>query len=206
VIATTNRPLARWVAEGKFREDLFYRLSVLPLHLPPLRDRADDVLPLAEHLLERIARREGRARLSLTEDAEQKLLEHDWPGNVRELENLMERCAALADDDTIDARLVNACISRGVAPELDVSDRDETATGTWMSADDLEEHDGELMSEMERRLIFATLHHHGGHRARTAASLGIGLRTLGLKLKRYRELGLLDPVGGQDLALAGARR
>ncbi|MCG3180682.1 MAG: Transcriptional regulatory protein ZraR [Phycisphaerae bacterium] len=199
VIATTNRPLGRWVQEGKFREDLFYRLSVLPIHIPPLRERREDVQPLAEHLLARIARREGRARLTLTPEARDLLLGYDWPGNVRELENLMERCSALADDDTIDAARVAGWLRRNAPAAEPTQSVSHAQALLGLGRNDFDAYDGALMAEMERRLIFAALKENGGHRARTAEALGIGLRTLGLKLKRYREQGLLEPVGGRDL-------
>ncbi|HEX4340759.1 MAG TPA: sigma 54-interacting transcriptional regulator [Polyangiaceae bacterium] len=106
VIAATNRDLAALVKEGRFRGDLFYRLNVFPLSLPPLRERRDDILVLARHFLESFGRRQGRRLGELTKGAERRLLEHDWPGNVRELENVMERAALLSDDDVID----EACV------------------------------------------------------------------------------------------------
>jgi DNA-binding NtrC family response regulator len=96
LITATNRHLEKRLKEGRFREDLFYRLNVIHIHLPPLRDRAEDVLPLAEHFLTRSAERAGKPLRSFKESAKKLLLAHAWPGNVRELENVVERAVALA--------------------------------------------------------------------------------------------------------------
>jgi DNA-binding NtrC family response regulator len=204
VIATTNRPLADWVHQGRFREDLFYRLSVLPIALPALRDRPDDVLPLARFLLDRIARRDARPAVELTEPAAQLLLTYRWPGNVRELENLMERCSALATGSKVDAAMVGDLLhpgQDGAGPGTCGSGLGQDANQRLAEQEkdevlriaDLP--DGEAMEAMERRLIMATLRRFAGHRARTADALGIGLRTLGLKLKRYREQARESGIG-----------
>jgi two-component system response regulator PilR (NtrC family) len=101
VIAATNQDLARLVAEGKFREDLFYRINVIPLHLSPLRERRDDVGPLAEHFLGKHAKAMGKNVNTIATDAMAMLESYDWPGNVRELENVVERAVALARTDTV---------------------------------------------------------------------------------------------------------
>lgn len=103
VIAATNRDLAQWVREGRFREDLYYRLNVVTLELPPLRQRGDDVLLLARHFLDQFAYQSGRKVPELASSAQKKLLAHDWPGNVRELRNLIERLIYLCDQDPIEA-------------------------------------------------------------------------------------------------------
>ena len=215
VIATTNRPLAQWAATGRFRQDLFYRLSVLPIDLPPLRNRTEDVLPLARFLLDRIGRREGRNSLALTEQAQRALLGHTWPGNVRELENLMERCSALSEDGRIDAGAIENWLRPGLGeeaaacatgPGLPGSASAALAGPEMFSLADLP--DGEAMETMERQLIMATLRRFAGHRARTAEALGIGLRTLGLKLKKYRDEGCVNAelagrAVGEYVAVAG---
>ncbi len=209
VIATTNRPLAAWVEQGRFRQDLYYRLSVLPVHLPPLRERRDDVLSLARHLLERIARREGRPARELTETAQAALLGYAWPGNVRELENVMERCHALCEGECIDQPLVAAWLN-GLPADPSAADAPARPSDLRLpvrhglpALETLP--DGALMADMERELILATLRRFDGHRARTATALGIGLRTLGLKLKKYRQAGLLDERTARPsyLAVAG---
>jgi Nif-specific regulatory protein len=102
IVAATNRQLAEAVRAGKFRQDLYYRLTVVTIDLPPLRERRDDVLPLAEFFLEQFRRDAGRRRLKLSAEAKRRLQEHDWPGNVRELRNLMERVAFLCPEDKIE--------------------------------------------------------------------------------------------------------
>ncbi|MDE7242307.1 sigma 54-interacting transcriptional regulator, partial [Desulfovibrio sp.] len=101
VVAATNRDLEREVAEGRFREDLYYRLNVIPLHLPPLRERGGDVLLLAEHFLEADCKKKDRPALTLSPDTRRILSAYSWPGNVRELENFMERLSILVDGDTV---------------------------------------------------------------------------------------------------------
>jgi Nif-specific regulatory protein len=102
IVAATNRNLGEAVRDGKFREDLFYRLSVVTLDLPPLRDRREDILVLAEHFLEQFRRDAGRRSLKLGAEARRRLEQHNWPGNVRELRNLMERVAFLCPNDRVE--------------------------------------------------------------------------------------------------------
>jgi DNA-binding NtrC family response regulator len=172
VIATTNRDLSDWVARRRFREDLFFRISVLPLMIPPLRDRRDDIQEMADHFLSRVARREGRETRQFTARAMAMLEAYHWPGNVRELENVCERAAVLCRDDRIDSPLI----------EPWMNSPDEQARTLVSPA-----RPGHLMKDMERALIEQTLVKFNGHREKTAKALGIGIRTLGMKLKRWRE-------------------
>ena len=148
LVAATHRDLRSLVAEGDFREDLYYRLQVMEIRLPPLRERGDDVQALARALLERACRRLNRPPLTLTEDARQAVQRHDWPGNVRELENAIERAVILADGETIDT----PALGLETAPQ-----RRETPTGD-LSLDEyfihfVREHEGELTeTELARRL------------------------------------------------------
>jgi transcriptional regulator with GAF, ATPase, and Fis domain len=171
VLATTNRDLRSEVVAGRFREDLYYRLAVVPLCVPPLRERPEDILLLADHFLRRAAERLGRKPLTLANQAAQLMVQYPWPGNVRELENIMTRSsvlnpAATLTDDDLRRWLSLDCPPAGgsPAPELPV---------------------GMRLEEMERKLIEATLEHFGGHRAKTAEALGIGIRTLSGKLREY---------------------
>ena len=171
VLTTTNRDLRIEIAAGRFREDLFFRLAVIPLEVPPLRDRCEDILPLTEYFLSRTALRLNRAVCELDDGAHDLLCNYHWPGNVRELENIVTRasvlntgCAIAADD--LRPWLIDA------------------SGGAVASADDHLPL-GLSLREMERKLIEATLDHFDGHRARTAEALGIGLRTLSGKLKEY---------------------
>jgi DNA-binding NtrC family response regulator len=171
VLATTNRRLEEEVAAGRFRPDLYYRLAVVVLWLPPLRERREDIPALAEHFRRRASNRLGREVPELLPEVLQLLLEHDWPGNVRELENVITRIAVLSENRSVRADEVRRwLIPSGRTPSAEVP------AGIPV---------GLSLAEMERRLIEATLQHFGGHREKTAKALGIGVRTLTDKLRRY---------------------
>ncbi|NQU22751.1 MAG: sigma-54-dependent Fis family transcriptional regulator [Candidatus Nealsonbacteria bacterium] len=171
VLATTNRDLLMEIEAGRFREDLFYRLAVVPLAVPPLRDRREDVAELTDHFFERCARRLNRQPCTLESAARQLLADYDWPGNVRELENIVTRASVLNLGDPIRADDLRRWLLTGASGE------EESA------ADDLPV--GLSLHEMERKLIEATLEHYCGHRTKTAEALGIGVRTLSDKLRKY---------------------
>ncbi len=158
VIAATNRDLAQLVAERKFREDLYYRLSLFPIEVPPLRERGGEIVPLARFFLQRAAARLNKPQVRLTEAAETVLASYAWPGNVRELENLMERMAILCDG------------------EVEPDDLPITAAGPSRPV---------LFKDIERKAIEDALAANQGNRARTARQLGISLRTLQYRLKEY---------------------
>ncbi len=179
VIATTNRDLRDWAARARFREDLYYRLSVLPIEVPPLRERREDIPLLVDYFIERISRREGRRPPRFDAAAMHLLCQYDWPGNVRELENLCERVCVLEEGRTIGAASVQPLL-RGPVRMASAA------------AEQVSYRDGHILADAERDLILKTLRRFNGHRERTARALGIGLRTLGLKLKRWREEGILD--------------
>jgi DNA-binding NtrC family response regulator len=166
VVATTNRHLTQEVAAGKFREDLYFRLAVVPVHVPALRERGEDVPLLAQHFLNQAAARMQRAACMLEQAAAELLASYAWPGNVRELENLMTRATVLALGETI-----------GVAdlqPWLGGEAAAAPASSSVARLDDI-----------ERRTIEATLEKFGGHRGKTAEALGIGVRTLANKMRAY---------------------
>jgi len=169
VIAATNRAPAAAVTDGKLREDLLYRLGVFPIHLPPLRDRGDDVILLAEAFLEDQNHADGTSK-RFTRKALDRLRQHGWPGNVRELRNAVQRAYILADQD-IDATHVPV-------PQASTPERGPDAT--------LQISIGTSIEEVERRMILATLAELDGDKDRTARTLGISLKTLYNKLKRYR--------------------
>jgi two-component system response regulator FlrC len=173
VLATSNRVLREEVAAGRFREDLYYRLNVFPLALPPLRERRADIVPLAERLLVRHARAAGRAAPRLSASAAERLLAHDWPGNVRELENLIQRALVLCAGDAI--------------AEHDLSF--ETAPIAPAPAEGL----GHDLRAREQQLILDALAAEGGRRKQAAERLGISPRTLRYKLARLREAGIAVP-------------
>ena len=171
-IAATNRDPGELRASGALREDLYHRLAVFPIHLPPLRARPADLLPLAEMLLRRIAPQLGRARLDLDDDAKRVVQQRVWPGNVRELANALERAAILATGPRIRAGDL-------ASPNGSASARPAAAGAAPVSAP-------RPLADLERDAIQAALAASGGNRREAAEQLGIGLRTLYDKLKKYR--------------------
>jgi len=164
-VAATNRHVADALALGKLREDLFYRLNVFPIHVPPLRERDGDAELLADHFLATLNAAEGTAK-ELTPAFRERLRRHPWPGNVRELKNVVERAFILADD-VIDADLWPAATADGAAS------RGELPVGT-------------SLAEMERTLILSAVERFDGNRNQAAALLKISVRTLGSRLAAYR--------------------
>ncbi len=192
VIATTNRVLPAEVGAGSFRQDLYYRLSVLPLEMPPLRDHIEDLPDLLGHFLEQVARREGKPVKSFEPPAVELLKQYRWPGNVRELQNICERAAVLTADDEIKASLIGPWLGGGPCVGVPARRPGAMIEAAPMAGGDLRcpgiVCDGDLtLCDIEREAIVATLQRHGGHRQRSAAALGIGIRTLGLKLKKWKE-------------------
>jgi two-component system, NtrC family, response regulator HydG len=173
VLAATNRNLADEVAKGSFRHDLYYRLRVIEIRVPPLRERRCDVVPLARRFLAEAAARFDRPVEGLTPAAADQLVRYDWPGNVRELENAIERAVALA-----------------LGPRIDLEDLPEEvrqARPTIPPANG-----SRRLADVERALILETLAASDGNRARTAETLGIGEATLYRKLKQYDAAGSAD--------------
>jgi two-component system response regulator FlrC len=166
VVATTNRDLKQMVAAGDFREDLYYRLKVLPFELPALRERCDDIPLLVEAFIRRFSERHRRAVQGITAEALEHLQSHPWPGNIRELENTLERAVLICRHDTIQAADL-------------LLDEDDAASGAEMPP-------GTTVKEMERRLILSTMGQVNANRTRAAEMLGISIRTLRNKLNEYR--------------------
>jgi DNA-binding NtrC family response regulator len=177
VVAATNRDLAHGVAGGTFRQDLYYRLKVVELHVPPLRERRDDVLPLARVLLGESALRMRRKISSLAPAAADQLLRYEWPGNVRELENAMERAVALARGSRVELEDLPEEIRRAFAKPV-------ASKGTVRPLD-----------EVEKDYILAALKLNDGNQTHTAEQLQIGSATLYRKLRRYRLIGEKPAVG-----------
>jgi DNA-binding NtrC family response regulator len=169
VVAATNRDLDEEIRAGNFRSDLYYRLNVISLHLPPLRQRRDDIPILAEHFLQRIAGLRNEAPKHITPAALELLVEHNWPGNVRELENALERSVILATDDLIGPELLPERVTQRRAEPL-VSTR--TPPNPTLEA-------------VERAYIMWVLQSEGGNKSRAAEVLGIDPSTLYRKLSRY---------------------
>lgn len=177
VLAATNRDMRREVAEGRFREDLYFRLAVVPLIVPPLRERGEDIPLLAEHFLLQASARLGKSPCALETAALDLLAHYHWPGNVRELENLMTRASVLGRGDSISADQLRPWLIDCEGIELPAVSEPETTDG-GLSA-------GMRLEDMERKLIEATLERYDGHRAKAAQALGIGIRTLSNKLREY---------------------
>ena len=183
VLATSNRDMKQEVACGRFREDLFYRLNVFPLHLPALRERSNDILPLARAMLARHAARQKRRAPVLSRDAEVALLANAWEGNIRELDNVMQRALILAPGDEILAghlylpalsehKAANIAAEAGMAAVLPPAETPAVVSD---------------IKELEKRHILETLKSLGGARKSTAEKLGMSERTLRYKLQQYRE-------------------
>ncbi|HEB60334.1 MAG TPA: sigma-54-dependent Fis family transcriptional regulator [Phycisphaeraceae bacterium] len=192
IVATTNRDLGKCVKEGEFRRDLYYRLSVLPLSVPPLRTRLEDVPELARHFLARAAARCGCEPCELSPGAITLMQQYDWPGNVRELQNICERASVLSREKLITAELVGPWL-RG-----DVISGVPMPAVTPAARESLERNGGapamvRRLEEVERDTIVAALDRFNGHRQKTAEALGIGVRTLGLKLKKWKEQKIIAP-------------
>ncbi len=181
LLAATNRDLEKEVAEGRFREDLYYRLKVVTLRIPPLRERPGDIPALAEHFLAGFFQEHGKPAKRLSAEALEVLARFPWPGNVRQLKNVMESVVVFhqGGDD----------IGVGdLPPEV----RDSTALSSNGSPVQAVVGSPRTMDEIERQAILETLDRTGGHRAKAADLLGIGLRTLQRKLKDYKDQGFYD--------------
>jgi two-component system response regulator HydG len=167
IVAATNRDLAAEVEAGRFREDLYYRLNVIAVTAPPLRNRREDIPLLVDHFTGVYCKKNGRSRLGVTPEAMQKLLDYSWPGNVRELENVVERAAVLCRGDTIRLEDLPEVVAQAATP---------TPSALAFAI-------GTPLEEVEHRLIRETLAHTGGDKSLAAQLLGISTRTI------YRKLG-----------------
>ncbi len=182
LLAATNRDLEEAVARDRFREDLYYRLKVVTLAIPPLRERREDIPLLAEHFLAEFCAEHGRPPKHLAPAAVAALERARWPGNVRELKNVLESLVVFHQGETIELADLPADLDRQATVG-------STAGGRIQSPEALRS-----MAEIERQAILETLALTGGHRARTAELLGIGLRTLQRKLKEYRQSPAEEPA------------
>lgn len=197
VIATSNRDLKQAVAEGKFREDLYYRLNVFPLQWLPLAQRSGDILPLAEHLLMRHAMEQTEAIPELSENAKSTLLAYPWPGNVRELDNVMQRALILCDGETIeqselileDLQFEHICVQQQAESVVDLTPVEQIEV--------LPETDqngitvlGKGLKDQEQKIILEALQTCRGKRKDVAELLGISPRTLRYKIARMKEQGI----------------
>ena len=180
LIAATNRDLDKEVAEGRFREDLYYRLKVVTLGIPPLRERTEDLPLLAEHFVRSFSEEHGRKPADLTPEALEVLARYPWPGNVRELRNILETVIIFHRGDKIQVS------------DLPQEIRKSASISTTGSPVQAPVGAPRSMADIERQAILETLERTGGHRAKAADLLDIGLRTLQRKLKEYKEAGYLE--------------
>ncbi len=188
ILATTNRKLKQFVEEGRFREDLYYRLSVFPMRIPSLRERREDILPLAHSLLQKHFQG-GKALPAFSMLAQNKLRGYHWPGNVRELENVIQRALILYQDDTIQADDLIFEEDFNAAPELP-----DYAMSPLEPEDQEEElRLGDKVRTAEEKIIIKTLMEVNGSRKQTAEKLGISPRTLRYKIARMKESGIALP-------------
>jgi transcriptional regulator with GAF, ATPase, and Fis domain len=186
IVAATNRNLKTAVATRRFREDLYFRLSVFPLTVPPLRDRRSDVPILARHFVERFCRDQKKRQLALSPAALEALTAYNWPGNVRELQNCLERAVILTDGDTIHPAHLQLA---GEAPGTPTGGRAATTDDPWDRIDlsgSLADASRRVLAEAERRKLRHTLQAVGGDRARAAEILQIPLRMLNGKLRDHK--------------------
>lgn len=167
VVAATNRDLSASIADKSFRQDLYYRLNVFPIHIPPLRERRDDILPLALSFVGKISRRMGRAGASISPEAQELIQGYDWPGNARELANAIERALIVSSSGAIEVD--------DLPMRQDIRDSGETRAG--------------LLAQIERTAILEALARHQGDRRAACEELGISLRTLQYRLKEYGIVG-----------------
>ena len=201
VLATSNRDMKEVVAEGKFREDLYYRLNVFPLHLLPLSERIGDILPLAKKLLEKHALNSHRAIPLIGQEAEGKLIAYNWPGNVRELENVMQRALILQSGEEILADDIHFEAARVATARVRV-EKDEQGEvspdiNKVSSNENIESLNGDL-KQREWNLILGAIKAAKGSRKMTAEKLGISQRTLRYKLARMRDAGIVVPDSGSQ--------
>lgn len=169
IAATTNRNLSKAVSEGVFREDLYYRLNVFPVHVPPLRERGQDVAGLARHFLRGLSEESGREAPKISEEAVELLTGYSWPGNVRELRNIMERAFVMGFGHRIERSHIEGWLSEG------------GSAGAGKAL-----HAGMRLKDAEEMLIRMTLERFGGHRQKTAEALGVSVRTLVNRLKEWK--------------------
>lgn len=170
IIAATNIDFEQKIANGEFREDLYYRLSVIPIEIPPLRERIDGLSQLAKVLLEKIAKRQSRKKISIAPAALQLLREYDWPGNVRQMENVLERAAAFSDDNRIE--------SKNLPREVNNQTNDDSEINVSGLG-------GITLAQLEREALIQTLRLCDGNKAESARRLGVTEKSVYNKLKRH---------------------
>ncbi|HPD82702.1 MAG: sigma-54 dependent transcriptional regulator [Alphaproteobacteria bacterium] len=198
ILATSNRDLEKSVQKGEFREDLYFRLKVVPIHLPALRERPSDILALAKFFVEKFSEENGIEKKKISAEAEKKLQSYSWRGNIRELENTIHRAVLMASEKEIEADAIflqdsdftkgTASSSASAANAPDPSGV-SSATSTVQNIEGVEGLIGKTISEVEKNMIINTLDHCLGNRTHAAKILGISIRTLRNKLNQYKDEG-----------------
>ncbi|MBP9002972.1 MAG: sigma-54-dependent Fis family transcriptional regulator, partial [Candidatus Hydrogenedentes bacterium] len=168
VIAATNRDLEKLMEEGKFRQDLYYRLNVFPIYVPPLRERKTDILDLANFFVEKYSKENNKYVRRISTPAIDMLMSYHWPGNVRELENVIERAVILTDDDVIHGH--------HLPPTLQTAEASNTVMKGTLT---------ETLERVEREMIIEALKNNRGNKAKAARQLGISERLMGLRVEKY---------------------
>ncbi|HDZ69011.1 MAG TPA: sigma-54-dependent Fis family transcriptional regulator, partial [Phycisphaerales bacterium] len=171
LVVATNKNLEEQIKEGLFREDLYYRINVFPIYLPPLREHKDDIMLLADHFLEKLAAENNKDISRISTPAIEMLTSYHWPGNVRELENCIERAVLLCDGDCLR--------SEHLPPSLQMIKKTQSVAGGSLT---------EIIANREKELIVDALKKFGGQQRKTAEELGITERMLGYKIKKYNIL------------------
>ena len=196
IVATTNCDLEEQVRKGRFREDLYYRLNVVTLTLPPLRERVQDIEPLAEYFVKKYSEANGMPERPISPAARELLRDHRWRGNIREIENTMHRAVLLADGDEIDTAAIRLSDGLG-APDPAAGEQPGARAGAPVPGNGGDRFVGRTVADVERDLILDTLQHCLGNRTHAANILGISIRTLRNKLKQYSEGGTPVPMPGE---------
>ena len=197
IVAATNQDLQQRVKDGRFREDLYFRLAVFPIRIPPLRERRSDILPLAQHFLLRYGRTMGRSGMALSEHSNQALQSYPWPGNVRELENAMQRALLLCDGALIEPGDIElqGTVPNQPSPSTFAQESAQVAPGgtalAYSSDKESIASDAQDMDSVEREHILKVLKQTGGNRKEAVNILGLSERALRYKLKAYKEAGFL---------------
>lgn len=202
IIATSNRDLEEAVQNKAFREDLFFRLNVVPLHLPPLRDRPMDIEKLADHFIKKYTQSNALPLRTLSDTAKKALRQYEWRGNIRELENTMHRAVLLASGDYIDPEVLHIS---GIKNDK-LPSKTEATSAASLEESDVDNDDnfnpnilvGRSLSDVEQDLIIGTVSHCLGNRTQAANILGISIRTLRNKLRLYTESGAAVPSPNQS--------
>jgi two-component system, NtrC family, response regulator AtoC len=182
IISATNQDLEKMVRDGKFRSDLYFRLRIISLRVPPLRERGDDILRLARHFIDAHGKRYGKRGLEFSTDAEQMLTTYSWPGNVRELRNMLEQTVLLAQDNIITAGQLGICVGLSAAADREIEEEFDSAASNPRQ--------GMKLSDVERDLVLKTLEKTDWNVSKSAKLLGLSRDMLRYRIEKY---GLVRP-------------